>query len=268
MGKSMSVNPVTDPNAVVAEPAAAIDVAAVPAADVVVPEAAPVAAEPVTEAAPTPEIAQHTDIPSLLEEAGNPADANPEDVKPAEDAKPAEVVAEPLKYEPFTLPEGVKLDEERVGEYTGILSEYGIPQEAGQKLLDLYTNAAKTFVEHTSAEQHRVFGEVRAAWRSEIMADPEMGGSGYHTTSAAVARMRDLFVPENDRQAFNDFLRVTGAGDHPQFWKLLHRVSQRFDEPSPAPLPNGPAPDAGRMTGAKGRRASLYTHPSSQRRSG
>ena len=83
------------------------------------------------------------------------------------------------------------------------------------------------------------------------MADPILGGSGHQTAMGAIARMRDRFVAEADRPAFETFLRVTGAGDHPQFLKLLHNVSRAYDEPAlpppnPKPTPtNGQPPKKG-----------------------
>ena len=247
-----------------------------------VPEAAqPVAAETKTEAPVQPEIKRADAEPTLLEMIGadKPADAAAEGAKPEEvkaeekpaEAKPPEPAAEvkppepakpePIKYEAFKLPEGARPDDPAFVEATTILSELGVPQERAQALIDKHVGAMNAYAQQLSQRQHDVFAETRAAWRTEVMADPLLGGAGHKTAMAAVARMRDLFVPADERKAFDDFCRLTGAGDHPVFNKLLYRASLRFDEPAPAPQPQNPAPDRG--GNAKRGAASRYNHPTS-----
>lgn len=268
--------------AVVAEPV----IPAAGADHVVPPVDQPKAAEPVVEGGDkAPAVKLASDEPSLLEEIGKdgkPLDAKVADpkaaeLKPAElkdGEKPAEpkpedkpvvvaVQAEPIAYTAFELPADIKLDDAKLGAATTILGKYQVPQEAAQELVAMHVENMQAYHAHLTSEQHRVFGETRREWRKQILADGELGGAGHQTAMAGVARMRDLFVPEGDRQAFNDFLRITGAGDHPQFHKLLHRIAQRFDEPTPSPLPRNPSPDANRSKG--GRRSALYDHPTSRR---
>jgi hypothetical protein len=89
------------------------------------------------------------------------------------------------------------------------------------------------------------------------MADEELGGAGYNTTMGSIARMRDMFVPENRRDEFESFLSTTGAGDHPGFLRMMHNLARVFDEaPMPPPGPRPPA-DIGKPPGGKGLR-SLY----------
>lgn len=218
-----------EPPAPSEEPAAAAAPAETPAAETPVPEAA---------AAPTPEA---------------PAPAPPAELPP-------------MTYEPFTFPEGVTADDKIMTDYTAVLAEHRLPQETGQRLVDMHIAAMTSQAEALAKQQHDVFAETRRNWRNEIMADEQMGGAGFETAKLAVAQMRDLFVPPERMDAFNNMLRVTGVGDHPEFWRLLHNASRRFKEPSPI-TPNGPAPDRG---AARGRgngsfRSTMYDHPTSQR---
>jgi hypothetical protein len=91
------------------------------------------------------------------------------------------------------------------------------------------------------------------------MGDPELGGSGFATVKGAVARMRDLFVPERSRKEFDDFLNITGAGEHPAVWRLLWNVAKAFDEPAPTPAGGGPPPNHGKPPSRKGMKA-LYAN--------
>jgi len=252
----------------------------------VVPAAPGPAAEPV--AAPAPTQATDPGIASAQADASEQAnvegqvteEAKPDGPKPYTetatllegigekgehaDPKPAEAQQQPKPvYQEFTFPEGVTADKERLGQYTELLGQHGIAQEAGQALLDMHTGAMQSYAEHLIAEQHRVFGETRANWRTEVMADDQLGGAGHQTTMAAVARMRDLLVPENRKDAFNQMLRVTGVGDHPEFLRLLHNAARYFDEPTAPAHIGRPPPDNGRQPGRAGSRAMMYDHPRS-----
>lgn len=262
------------------QPAPAADPAPAPAADAVPAADAPKPDAPAAAAA-VDGIKPAAETPTLLEQLGpdgkpveaKPADpAKPADAKPADPAKPADAAPqqpqgpEPLKYEAFVLPEGMTVaDQGKYDHALGILAKHQVPPEAAQDLVTTYATAFQEFAQAERAkladEQQRVFGETRTGWRNEIMADPVLGGAGHQTAMQAVARMRDLFVPETERGAFNDFLRMTGAGDNLHFVRLLHRVAQRFDEPAPSPLPHNPPPNPG---GRGGRRGRIYDHPSSQ----
>lgn len=289
--------PAPDPNAPpAAAPAPAADAAPAPAPAADPPPAPAPVADPAPKPdapaadAPKPDGAAPVDPaaakPTLLEELGpdgKPVETKPDadaakptdkaaepaaDAKPGDPAKPADAAPkpEPVKYDVATLlPEGTTIVDQKVfDEALGTLSELGVPQEKAQALLGYHTKAMTDYATHLANEQQRVFAETREGWVKEVMADPILGGAGHKTAMAAVARMRDKFVPEGERAAFNEFLRVTGAGDNPNFLRMLHRVAGLFDEPAPAPTPNNPPPDrGGRINGRRSR--VIYDHPTSQR---
>jgi hypothetical protein len=230
---------------------------------------APAAAVETTPA--LPEVKLHTETPTLLEEATKeevklePKVEVKEETKPEEkiEAKPeekaADLLSQQITYTDFEIPEGFELKGERLEQYKEVLTKYHLPQEGGQELINLHTEIMKQYADHTLSEQHRVFGEMRKSWQAQVMADEQLGGSGHHTSMQAIARMRDKFVPEGDRPAFDEFLRITGAGDHPAFLKLLHNAARLFDEPTPPKVVGTPVPQKKNGSGSP-----LYTHPTSQ----
>ncbi len=191
---------------------------------------------------------------SLLTEAAK-VEVKAEPTKPEEAAAavvdPAAVV-EPVKYEPFTMPEGVKAEGELLNKFTELLGAAKLPQEQGQAFLDLYGSATKAYAEHVESEQRRVWAETNEKWVAEIKADKEFGGNKFDTSTKAAMRMIDLLVPKAERADFNQFMDQTGAGNNPFMFKMLNRVAQWLDEPvmpKPATKPakgNGKAPGAGR----------------------
>jgi len=152
-----------------------------------------------------------------------------------------------LTYEPFKLPDDVGApDDERMTAFTDLIGEAGLTQEQGQKLIDLYADEVRHFHEQMAAEQHRVFGETRAAWRKAVTEDREIGGNRLNTTLAAVRALRDRFA--TDDAHLKEFARVldfTGAGDHPAvirwFANAAKGLAQLHREPGPVPA-SQPAP--------------------------
>lgn len=171
-------------------------------------------------------------------------------------------VASELKFE---LPEQLKSTKTDDPIYTGFIGAVAEatknPQTAGQTLLKLHTDAMEQYAQKVVGDQHKAFNDTRDGWRTEVMADEDIGGSGHQTSMKAIARMRDMLVPEKDRPAFNQFLRITGAGDHPQFLKMLHRAARFYDEPGLPPENPKPPADNGRPNG-RGSKV-LYDHPRS-----
>lgn len=221
----------------------------------------PVADAPAGEAAPA--VALHTDTPTLLEQAAatEPAADEPtpkptEAPKPAEEAKPAEpAVAEPVVYD-LKMPEGIVADAAQLTAATDLFREHNVAPETAQKFVDLHTAALTSYANSTLEAQHRTFADTRAGWRTQMKADEQLGGAGYETTLKAGARVRDMFVAAKDMAAFNDMLRVTGVGDHPEFWRFASNIARFVDEPAGPALPNNPAPNAGQ--GGRPRLRDLY----------
>lgn len=243
--------------------------------------------EVIPEVPAEPEIVPHTNTETLLEGVGKeeapteekPAEpvveVKPEDKKPegetekpkdeTVDVKPEEkpVELEPIIYEAFKMPEGVEPDKDAIALYTDALGKHRLTQEVGQELLDLHTVSLQKYAGFVEAEQHRIFGETRSNWVTQVKADEQLGGAGHQTAMAAIARMRDKLVPADRKDAFNDFLRITGAGDHPEFLRILHNASRWLDEPTPLPA-SKPSPNNGQPP-RRGMSA-VYDHESSPKR--
>lgn len=277
------------PAAVVAEPVVAAPALETPT--IITPVTAPVeapAAEVTPEPAPvTPEApvaapegtdkpadetkpAPHTEKPTLLEatETPKPDEKAPEKPVEAEKVPEGEKIPDAaFKYEPFTLPEGVKIDEDRIAKFTDVIGPHKLDQETAQKLVSLHTETLEAFREHMQAEQLRIFEETKAGWLTRTMSDPELGGAGHQTALQAAARMRDLLVPEEDRADFVEMLRASGVGDHPALFRMLYRAARLFDEPAAPPIPARPVPDRG-GSAPTSRQALIYDHPTSRRVAG
>jgi hypothetical protein len=268
---------------VAAEVAAPASVAAVEAPAVVetpAPEAA-AAAEAAAPPSEAPVEAKAPERPKTLlekadEEKAAAAKAKEEAAKKPEDAAKPEEPAKPAEPEPageppltFELPKELKAAPEQLAEFTDLIrgAKTGDLKDVGQKLLSMHTQVmeayAKQYAQEVSDNQWKVWNELIAKKDNEILADPILGGAGHETAKAAVIRMRDLLVPEERRESFATFMNVTGAGSWPDFWHLLHRAAEIFDEP-PMPPPGGKPPRDAHLPQTGARFGLLHDHPSSQ----
>lgn len=262
-----------------------------PAADLVVdtPAAAPLPVEhaaPVeTEVKAEPALELHTDTPTLLEAVAKPVEevkteapveVKPEPEKPVE-AKPAETEVKPaepevkpepeVKYE-FKLPEGFNAPKEALDGYTGVLKETGVAPEVGQRLLDMHLAEVQRMADAAPQQWQQAFKATRDGWVQQVLADPQLGGSGHQTAMTAAARGRDTLTRDwspQQKGELESYLRTTGSGDHPVFLRLLYSAARLTDEPAPPPPAHIPSASNGARPGAgfKG----LYDHPGSAPRS-
>lgn len=204
-------------------------------------EAAPVPAADSSTPEATTEAPAEKPFSSLLSDASSETKP-PEETKPAEEPKaeaealpPAEV---PLpKYEDFKIPDGITVNDEQLGAFTGILGEienkiaadpaaaHAAVQEMGQRMLDLYAQQTAEASQRMARLQHDTWVRTREGWVSNFRADPEIGGNQQNTTIQRCGALLEQYGRNNgaDREgALRDVFSMTGAGDHPEVLRFLN----------------------------------------------
>lgn len=106
----------------------------------------------------------------------------PEKSDPAKEATTAE--KPPVKYEAFKVPDGVKLDEERIKPLVEVLGSHQVPQEQAQKLVDLHLAEMTKYHEQVQKEQRDVWQKLNNTWKAETR--KELGN--HHDTDLALAK--------------------------------------------------------------------------------
>ena len=280
----MSDAPVTPPvvaAAPVEAPAAAPTPTPIPSTEVSGPGPAIGATPPEAggDAAPavssTPEPAAAPAEPSILSAAAPEVKAEEPAAEPAAEApkEPAAPLAAPT-YEPFTLPEGVTLDAEKVTGFTGLLGEFENKiaadpaqahtafQELGQKLVELHTAEVRDAANRYTQLQTAAWDQTRETWRSEFRNDPDLGRNRQQTTLTRMGALMDLYGQSAgpDRlNALRDVMTNTGAGDNLETLRFVNWMAQRLTETSRVVVPM--MPRAPQPAGTKAER--LYKNSSS-----
>jgi len=232
---------------------APVDNAPAPAVEVVTPTVAtPAATEspaPV-EAPKSPDAPEPTPAALLLDEAVKQAAEEPkaeESAKePSDPATEAPATPQPIEYK-FQFPEGVNpesVNPELMGQYTTALSEAKVPPEIGQKFLDMHLAELQTAAKTVAQHQWDVFNRQQEQWKSEVKADPEIGGSRLVTAMRTVASVIDQYGGSPEQQvALKGVLTATGAGNNPLLLRMFHNIGKalgREASPVPAPPPSAP----------------------------
>lgn len=128
----------------------------------------------------------------------------------------------PETYKAFTLPEGIKLNDTIMGEFTTLAKGLNLPQAEAQKLVDLgakLTAGAET----TLAETVKA---ARAEWETASRADIEFGGAQFDANLATANKVfADYGTP-----VLKQLLVDSGLGNHPEVIRWAWKVGKALSE--------------------------------------
>ena len=128
----------------------------------------------------------------------------------------------PEAYEDFSVPEGVELDAEVLGEFKAVAKELNLPQDAAQKVTDLGVKLAQKWV----AESQQATSEMFADWKGRAETDKEFGGDALPANLAVAKKAVDQFgTPE-----LRELLDVHRLGDNPEVIRFMFRVGKAISE--------------------------------------
>jgi hypothetical protein len=211
---------------------------------------------------------ESTPAPSVLGTAKTPdATAKPvatetpaveDETPPAPETPPAEL---PLPtYEAFTVPEGVTLQDDKIGEFQKLLGTFehrlaqtpaeahAAMQQMGQQLLDLYVAETQEAQQRNARLQHETWTRTREQWVSEFREDPDIGGARQDQTVARAGALLELYGqrigPEREAK-LRAVMDMTGAGDNPEVLRFMNWAAD-FAVEKPRMIaavgPRGPQP--------------------------
>lgn len=125
----------------------------------------------------------------------------------------------PIEYTDFTLPDGMKLDDEFATEFKGIAQKLKLNQEQAQDLVSLQSK----FVQGYAAKQQEDFNTQVNGWKQESL---EFLGADHKGKLQKVARAMESYGSPELRELLN----ITGLGNHKaivgHFLELGEKVSE------------------------------------------
>jgi hypothetical protein len=150
-------------------------------------------------------------------------------------AAESEGVKTPTEYEAFTLPEGIKVDEELLGEFKSVAQELNLSQKDAQKLADIQAKA--------EVKRQQAMEKVKQDWREASLADQEFGGEKLQVNLGVAKKAMDTFATPEMRKLLDE----SGFGNHPEVIRHFIRVGKAISEDgrivtgSKAAVPSDPA---------------------------
>lgn len=194
---------------------------------------------------PAPADAAKTDADKTAEVTGDKKpDAEAEkkaegEAEKAPDPENKDVTAEtqppaPIKYEAFKLPDGLKLDDERVGKFTEVAGTAQVSQDVAQQLLDLHIaevqRMGQEIADQATENQRKVWNTLNDTWKTDLRNDPDLGGNRLNTTLSRSKALIEEYggTPEQVR----DLIAHTsnnGMGNYPGFVRLLNNIAEAMN---------------------------------------
>lgn len=129
-----------------------------------------------------------------------------------------------VEYSDFTIPEGMTLNTELLGEFKDMAKGFGLKQEQAQALADLGVKQAQAIASQFEAQR---VAET-ASWLEAAKTDKEFGGEKLAENLAVAKRAMDAFAsPE-----LKAVLDRTGLGNHPELIRAFVKAGKLISEDS------------------------------------
>lgn len=161
-----------------------------------------------------------------------------------EDAPQSDDPAPLPSYEAFTLPEGIALDEAKLGEFTKELGELqattkadqSLIQQFGQKLIDRHVAEVQDSVKRVADLYQQSWEKQKSDWKDAFENDPVIGGQNRdQTLNSAIQFIRTHGGNAEQQKQFNELMEATGLGNNPVMIRLLAQAGTNMSEGKPLP---------------------------------
>lgn len=158
---------------------------------------------------------------STTTEGNKPDDGKQADGKTEGDGKgdgKTDANADAIEYTDFQVPEGIVIDEEKLGQFVPIAKELGLNQEQAQKVVDLYAGI--------EAKNHQAWADQIGKWADETRADPDIGGAKLDESMKAATTAIEAFGGKD----LLDRINSSGLGCDPVTLRAWAKVGRALSE--------------------------------------
>jgi hypothetical protein len=131
-------------------------------------------------------------------------------------------------YADFKLPDGVAVNADVLKDATTIFKELNLPQDAAQKLVDLYVKDQKS----ASEAPQNAFKEMTAGWRNDVLKDPNLSsGDGLRPdVNENIGKLKASLGDKAAIDKFNEVMNMSGLGNHPAIVSALNTWGKALSE--------------------------------------
>jgi hypothetical protein len=167
---------------------------------------------------------------------------------PAKDATVEAPPPAPIKYEAFKVPDGVTLDEARIGKFAEIAGPAQVNQDVAQNLLNLHVEEIQRVLQQAVDNQRKVWNTYVDTITNELRKDPELGGNRLETSLSMAKAVVEEYLPANEAAEYLGLLSHNGMGNHRLQVKLLHAIGEKlniFEDGIVPANPQSPKPQKG-----------------------
>lgn len=125
-------------------------------------------------------------------------------------------------FSELSLPEGMDLDAELMGEFKPLAEGLKLDKESAQKVVDMGSKLAAKIQQ----QQVEAWKKQTNEWANQARADQEIGGSNFDANlGIARSAVEKLGTPELMKA-----LDESGFGNHPELVRFMHRVGKAIGE--------------------------------------
>ncbi len=191
----------------------------------------PAAAKPSTVLGKTPEAPKVAgEKPAETPAAETPASTD-------EGGQSADAASLPT-YEPYTLPEGLSFDQERLVDFNKQLGEFQVDTKAeqakvqafGQKLVERHIAEVQAAITRVAENYSKQWEKQTNDWFESFKNDPEIGGNKFETTQNSVLEAVGKYAGnEAQLTEFKGFMNNTGVGNNPGIIRLIHNMNSEIE---------------------------------------
>lgn len=128
----------------------------------------------------------------------------------------------PEKYEAFTLPDDVTLDDALMSEFSQVAKDADLPQDKAQGLVELGVKMAKGF---ESATQQSL-DQLKNQFATDLKNDKDLGGEKVDENLGIAQRAINAYGSDE----LKTMLKESGLGNHPELVRFFHAVGQTISE--------------------------------------
>ncbi len=164
------------------------------------------------------------DAPPVTPEVKAPeakTDTPPVEPKKEEAAQSAEPAPLPT-YESFALPENVKFEDAKLGEFTKMLGEFetgtkadhAAVQKFGQDLVNRHVAEVQNVVKGLNDYYANAFEKQKSEWKDALMKDPELGGNRLNTVAKEIADTLASTSSKEEHEAFRTYMSQSGIANN------------------------------------------------------